>query len=247
MNKDFINKTDKDLKSNLVLKYMYIVKDVANRLYLSLPNNLIDKEDLISEGTIALITCLENYDESREDSLASYIRVRAIGAMKDFLRKQDILPQKKRIEVKKIEKAMFDLEMNLGRKPTQKEIIKYLNITEKKYFEIIQYMNMSNYIYIDSYEQSPLEKIEFLDETLNSFENIVDSMVELLNSDILTYNQKMILQLYYYEELNFKQISSILNLSNARICQLHTQAIKIIRNNIYSIKQDIDSDVELLI
>ena len=167
--------------------------------------------------------------------------------MKDFLRKQDILPQKKRIEVKKIEKAMFDLEMNLGRKPTQKEIIKYLNITEKKYFEIIQYMNMSNYIYIDSYEQSPLEKIEFLDETLNSFENIVDSMVELLNSDILTYNQKMILQLYYYEELNFKQISSILNLSNARICQLHTQAIKIIRNNIYSIKQDIDSDVELLI
>lgn len=246
MNRNDIPEIDDNLKSNLVLKYMYIVKDVANRLYIGLPSGLIDKEDLISEGTIALLTCLDNYDESRKDSIASYIRVRAIGAMKDFLRRQDILPQKKRIEVKKIEKATFDLEMKLGRKPNKKEIIHNLNISEKKYSEIIQYMNMSNYIYIDSYEQSPLEKLEFSEDTSNPFENIVESLVGLLNSDILTYNQKMILQLYYYEELNFKQISNILNLSNARICQLHTQAIDIIRKNLYSFKQNDNSNEILL-
>lgn len=228
-------------REQLILKYSYIVKEVANRLYIGLPQGFIDKDDLISEGTLALLTCIDNYCHEKRETFASYIRTRVVGAMKDFLRKQDILPQKKRMEVKQFENGIYELEMKLERKPNLDEILSHLNISEKKYYEITQYINMSSYVYIDSYEQSPLETISVVENESNLVESSLNLLVSALECDELTDNHKIILQMYYYDELSFKHISEVLNLSTARISQLHSQSLTILRKNIYTTRKTISN------
>ena len=205
---------------------MCVVYENARKIFSTIPPGFIEIEDLISEGTYALVKASQSYSSEKDSTFKHYVKIKTKGAMLDYLRKQDILPQKKRAEIKDFQKKVTELETSLNRTATEKEILKYTQIDSNKYREIITNINAASIVYIDSYEY------DYLGTQLNT--NPLESSI--LNENLataiskLSKREQLILQLYYYEDLNFKDIAEILELSNARVSQIYSQAITHLKN-----------------
>lgn len=219
---------------SIIEEHLYIVNSCARKLYHSIPPGYVEEEDLISEGLCALVKAAKEYEPSKHSTFAAYIKLKATGAMKDYLRKLDILSQQKRKQVKDFQKNLSQLESKLGRAASEQEILFELNITKKQYIDIIHNINISSTLYLDSYEY------DFLDSFHDLHNSNSDSNDELLNAltdalEQLSEREKLIFQLYFYEELSFKEISIVLDISNARVSQIYSKALSKLRNYITDI------------
>lgn len=212
---------------SLITDHLHIVNSNARKIFLSIPRGVIEEEDLVSEGVCALVQAAKTYDPKKKDTFAHYIKLKTRGAMIDFLRRQDVLPQQKRKEVKQFQKDLAVLESKLNRSANESEILSSLNITKQQYSELIQNINMSSFVYLDTYEY------DFLDNYLNSnsSKNELEEMLyEALNS--LSEREQLIFQLYFHEDLNFKEIASILEISAARVSQIYSKALISLKEHI---------------
>lgn len=212
---------------SLITDHLHIVNSNARKIFLSIPRGVIEEEDLVSEGVCALVQAAKTYDPEKKDTFAHYIKLKTRGAMIDFLRRQDVLPQQKRKEVKQFQKDLADLESKLNRSANESEILSSLSITKQQYSELIQNINMSSFVYLDTYEY------DFLDNYLNSnsSKNELEEMLyEALNS--LSEREQLIFQLYFHEDLNFKEIASILEISAARVSQIYSKALISLKEHI---------------
>ena len=227
-------KKDIETRNKLAEHYLPLVKIVAGRLAISLPPH-IDKEDLMSSGFFGLIDAIERFEVKRNIKFETYAGVRVRGAMIDYLRSKDWIPVTMRQKIRKYEQTVYQLESKLGRSATDEELAAALNISTKELKNLIGQFNSSTVVPLDEYLQmenleatdsSPAETVEHM-ELKETLANVIDRLPE---------KERLVVSLYYYEELTLKEISLILKLSEARISQLHTKAILRMRGYLTKIK-----------
>ena len=223
---------DKKTRDALIMKYAPLVKTIVLRMASRMPIDAADKEDLINVGIIGLMSALEKYDSQRNVQFETYARFRIKGAVLDELRRRDWVPRSTRNKDTHLEDAFVQLQRKLGRAPTEAEIAKHLGLPLNEYFSLL---NEVKRISVISQEDLPPDYLEKYggEEVMEAIErgNPLECMTgkELitgLNKAIaaLPEKEKIVLSLYYYEELTMKEIGKVLSLTESRVCQIHTQA-----------------------
>ncbi|QEK12248.1 FliA/WhiG family RNA polymerase sigma factor [Crassaminicella thermophila] len=224
----YIKTGDKKIKEQLIIKYIDLVKIIAGRLYVNYGNN-IEFDDLVSYGIFGLLDAIDKFDPSKNVKFETYACIRIRGSIIDQLRALDWIPRSVRQKYKKIEDAYKSIENKLGRSAKDEEVALELNISlnelstliaEVHSFSVIsleeKILNNANFTIID--DDINIEPQAFLDQ-----EEIKKILLDLVNE--LPEKEKKIISLYYYSELTYKEISTILGVSESRISQLHTKAI----------------------
>jgi RNA polymerase sigma factor for flagellar operon FliA len=220
-------------KEQIVKDFLPFIKYTAYRFGKRLPPQMT-VDDLISSGIVGLLDSLQRYEEGRV-KLSTFVEHRIRGAMLDELRSQDWVPRSVKSKIAAIRKAHQKLEQELGRLPLDEEIAESLKITLDEYYKIVQdshaavmlsFEDFNGTMYGDQ-EMSPAERIA--DPSAKTpFEVLEDTTLkELLAQHIesLPEKEKLVLSLYYWNELTMKEIGVVMKLTEGRVCQLHNQAL----------------------
>lgn len=223
---------DKKKRDELIIKYAPFVKNIVERIALRLPNH-VNKDDLISVGIIGLISALRKFDETRNVPFATYARLRIRGAVLDELRSRDDVPRSARNKAAKLEEAFAALQGKLRRHPTDEEVSDFLGMSVDEYYKLLDEARGVCILSTDNLCPNYCEKygtydvLEKIDQN-NPFSVLAhNELKEILKHaiDSLPKKEKLVLQLYYYEELTLKEIGIVMKLSESRICQIHSQVI----------------------
>jgi RNA polymerase sigma factor for flagellar operon FliA len=233
--KQEVSAVDGGLRDQLIMDYSPLIRFVAQRIASRLPSN-IDIEDLISSGVIGLMDAIEKYDPSRDNKFKTYAEFRIRGAILDELRSQDWVPRSVRDKAKRLDRTSQDLEQKFGRKPTDEELSQALGMAMEEFFDMNAKVRGVQLLSIDDFggTNGNSERRSLLDSLENP--NSKNPFTHLRNEaardilrkhiDELPEKQKLVLQLYYFEELNLKEIGKIMEVTESRVSQLHTQAIE---------------------
>jgi len=223
-------------KNSLMLEYFSLVKIVAKRMSTRLPAS-VDYDDLVSAGLIGLMQALERFKPEKGFKFKTYAEFRIRGAMIDELRTQDWCPKGMRQKAKQFERICEKLRQKKGRNATDKELCRALHISKSKYDQLVrdvntlEQMNLASYIRTPNNEdrtQTTIEMVADSNESANPFfEANRHNVRECLEGAMrhLPELERTVLGLYYFEELNLKEIGLRLQLSESRVCQLHAKAI----------------------
>jgi RNA polymerase sigma factor FliA len=231
---EFRRTQDKGLRDRLILTYAPLVKYVAGRLGSGLPAH-VDEGDLVSYGLLGLISAIERYDPERDIKFETYAMARIKGAIIDELRALDWVPRSVRSRAREIERAIAELEARLGRAPTDEEIAGKIGISVDELEESLTDISRSSIAALDELwsatgegdQVSLLDTIEdtsgprpaeALDET-ELREALADAIARLPE------REKLVVTLYYYEELTLREIGEVLGVTESRVSQLHTKAV----------------------
>jgi RNA polymerase sigma factor for flagellar operon FliA len=232
---------DLDKRNDLIIEYLPLVKFIANRIAGRLPSH-IEVDDLINSGIIGLIDALKKFDASLKIKFKTYAEFRIKGAILDELRALDWVPRSTRQKASRLEKAYFELEQRLGRAATDAEMMEYLSIDLTEFDALICEARGVALISLDelrtdgdeAYERNLLEFLadpEALSpaQTLN-LDQIYRIVAETI--DLLPEKERLVISLYYYEELTMKEIGEIMDITESRVSQIHTKAILRLRGRL---------------
>jgi RNA polymerase sigma factor for flagellar operon FliA len=231
---EFGRTKDKGLRDRLILTYAPLVKYVAGRLGSGLPAH-VDEGDLVSYGLLGLIGAIERYDPSRDIKFETYAISRIKGAIIDELRALDWVPRSVRSRAREIERAITELEAKTGIAPTDEQIAAKIGISVDELEESLSDIGRSSIAALDELwsvsgdgdQISLMDTIE--DETGPRPESALDETEtrEALADAIarLPEREKLVVTLYYYEELTLREIGEVLGVTESRVSQLHTKAI----------------------
>jgi RNA polymerase sigma factor FliA len=226
-------KIDRRTKEKLILEYAPLIKFIAQKIAVRLPSN-IEFDDLVSSGVIGLMDAIDKYDPTRDNKFKTYAEFRIRGAILDELRAQDWVPRSVREKAKQLERAHVKLEQQLGRFPTEDEITGELKMNKEEYYDLLNQVKSVSILSLDeagSFNSSDRKSIMSLLESckipsplaqlnLKTVKGVVTEAIESLPE-----KQRLVLSLYYYEDLNLKEIGDVLEVTESRVSQLHTQAI----------------------
>ena len=230
-------KKDIETRNQLAEHYLPLVKIVAGRIAISLPPH-IDREDLISSGFFGLIDAIERFEIKRNIKFETYASVRVRGAMIDYLRSKDWIPVTMRQKIRKYEQTLCQLESELGRSATDEELSEALGITVKELKNLIGQFNSSTIVPLEEYLQTDnIESVDSNPAETAEYRELKETLAKVI--DRLPEKERLVVSLYYYDELTLKEISLILKLSEARISQLHTKAIFRMRGYLAKIKSSL--------
>ena len=212
-----------DIRNQLVEHYLPLVNIIAGRIAMSLPPH-VDRDDLIISGYFGLMDAVARYDIDRGNKFETYAGVRISGAMKDDLRSRDWVSVSLRQKIRKYENAVTTLEGTLGRAATDEELGEALEMTVDQVHRLERQINAATIIPLGEYMRS--EAAAAVDTDPHSSAEYVEIRETLIKAlDELSEKERLVVSLYYYDELTMKEISLIMHLSEARICQLHTKAM----------------------
>lgn len=222
-----------ELRENIILEYAPLVKVVAGRLSMYLGYN-VEYEDLVSYGVFGLIDAIDKFDLLKDVKFETYASLRIRGAILDQIRKMDWIPRTIRQKQKKIDAVIKDVETRYGRNATDEEIASGLGITPEEYLEWQSQMKITNIVSLNEFleqgSEVPNEAMKTKSAQFDSPEEVVakTELKQMLvqSLEILTEKERRVIELYYYEDLTLKEISSILEVSESRISQLHTRALQ---------------------
>jgi len=217
-------------KERIIREFLPKIKALAVSLSYQLPKN-VSIDDLIQEGLMGLLSSFENYDPSKGASFSTYALKRIKGAMLDYLRKLDWVPRNLRKKMKELEEAVLILEDKLGKIPDDKELAEYLNMEEGEVRKIRnelvrrQLLSLDSYIFEDdeSVHVELVQSNEKSPDVIYEKEELREKLKEAIEQ--LSERERLVLALYYVEELNFKEIGKILGVSESRISQIHSSVI----------------------
>ena len=227
---------DRQLRDRLILTYAPLVKYVAGRLGAGLPAH-VDESDLVSYGLLGLIDAIERYDPDRDVKFETYAIARIRGAIIDELRSMDWVPRSVRSRAREIERAIAQLESAaLMRPPTDEEIAKKLGVTEEELDDALLEISRSSIAALDELWSSPtgsgdavslVDTLEDPNVDRARRRDRGDRGEELIGEAIaaLPEREKLVITLYYYEELTLREIGEVLGVTESRVSQLHTKAI----------------------
>lgn len=230
-------KSTKDLsvRNEIVLKYLHLVKYIAISLR-NMYTGYIDTDDIIDEGVIGLMAAIDAFDVDRGLKFETYASIKVRGAIIDYIRKQDWVPRSVRKAAKDLDEAYNKLYVKLNRTPSNSEIAKYMGISEEK---LMKHMADSSTALTLSFEELLYEDNFDLSAELNG-DNVWATEKNLLDLefksmlvkaiDALPEREKLVISLYYQEKLRFTDISKVLNLTDSRVCQIHSKAILFLKN-----------------
>ncbi len=216
-----------------------LVRRMAHHLAARLPSS-VQIDDIIQAGMIGLMDAAARFEESQGNQFETYATQRIRGAMLDELRQNDWLPRSTRKSLRRIESAMHRLEQRLGRAPTEIELAQELGVPLGEYQSMLQEARGYELLHLEDFSRD--DDDDFLERNLpddreNPFERYKDSrfraaLVEAIEH--LPEREKLLMGLYYEQELNFKEIAAVLEVSESRICQLHSQAVARLRTKLKS-------------
>ena len=231
-------------RNELILKYSYLVKRVISRLtFVNNPSNpSMDIEDLVSYGILGLMDAIEKYDPSRNVKFETYAAFRIKGAIIDQLRKQDWIPRSLRTKAKQLSEVIDAVEKEMGRSASDQEIAKTLGVSVEELRKTM--LEMHSFAVVSLEEQlheiaSSLAASSRYDDPEHVVQ--VNELKRYLAKaiDELPEREKMIISLYYFEELTLKEIGMVLGISESRVSQLHTRALLKLKNKLARIKSDL--------
>ncbi|HSH23674.1 MAG TPA: RNA polymerase sigma factor WhiG [Acidimicrobiales bacterium] len=237
--KEYKDTQSRDARDGLILHYSPLVKYVAGRVSVGLPQN-IEQSDLVSYGIFGLIDAIDKFDIGRNIKFETYAIARIKGAIIDELRSIDWVPRSVRAKARSVEKTYAALEATLLRTPTDAEVAAEMRITERELQNIFNQISSVGLIALDEMLSVGGERGESttLGDTIadkgegpvGAFE--VEEMKHILAAAInrLGDREKFVLTLYYYEGLTLAQIGEILHVTESRVCQIHTKAVLQLRS-----------------
>ncbi len=231
--KDYRNTVEPHIKDEIILEYAPLVKYIAQKIASRLPSN-IELDDLISCGVIGLMDAIEKFDSSRDNKFKTYAEFRIRGAILDELRSQDWVPRSVREKAKIVEKAYAKLDKEFGRPATDEEMCTELQCSMDEFHELINKSKSVSLMNIDdaaAMSKGDKKLMVSLMETSRSanpqtavgYKRAQDVIKEGIKT--LPEKQRLVLSLYYFEDLNLKEIGQVLDVTESRVSQLHTQAI----------------------
>jgi RNA polymerase sigma factor FliA len=229
-------KADPVWQEQMVLRYAPLIKYIACRLALRLPSH-ISQEDLISSGIIGLIDAIQKFDLSKNINFKTYAEFRIKGAMLDELRSLDWIPRSVRKKSHLIENAYAQLQKAKGRPAEAEEVAELLGMTADEFYHLLDETKSVSLVPLDGRDPKGgcnlgggLDLSENLPDDclrdalqavhLSELQEVVLQAIEALPD-----KEKLLISLYYYEELTMKEIGLIMGYTESRISQLHTQAI----------------------
>ena len=235
---EYRKKRSPELREKIIIEYAGLVKVVAGRLSIYLGYN-VEYDDLVGYGTFGLIDAIDKYDFDKGVKFETYASVRIRGAILDQIRKMDWIPRTLRQKQKKVDAAYKKIEMETGRPATDEEIARELEITVDELDDWQSQTKVSNLISLDDYMEQGETKVEIASsEDYVQPEKVVEQqalkqiLIDAL--ELLTEKEKKVIVFYYYEDLTLKEISSILEVTESRVSQLHTKALQKLRNKLGS-------------
>lgn len=227
--------TDKVSRDSLIIQYIYLIRYVVNRIKVTLPTT-ISVEDIAGYGVEGLINAIERYSPQKNTRFETYALIRIRGAILDKIRAQDFLPRSVRQKIKILKEAQEYLKQELGRMPTTKEIAGHVEMEPDKVHQLLsEDITMTSIYDKKGSSEDSVEIIETIQDTkkLNPQENAEEKNVkqELERAlKRLPERERMIMVLYYQENMTLKDIGEIINMSESRVCQLHAQSIMKLKN-----------------
>lgn len=214
---------------DFVIHYRPLVKKIALYIKRSLPKH-VELDDLLQSGLLGLLEARSNFKPNRQASFETFASIRIRGSMIDALRKNSWVSREIVKNMKKIATATTKIEQRNQKSATPEEIARELGISFEEHSKMTQEISVLNMVSLDEIDQdqSSFGDDEFNPSEINQREAIKKQLKQVL--DTLPEREKLVLSLYYVDEFTFKQIGEILDLTEARICQLHAKAIDMVRN-----------------
>lgn len=222
------------LREELILRYLYLVKYVAGRVAISLPPN-VEFGDLVSYGILGLFDAIEKYDPEHGNKFETYGVSRIRGTIMDELRKLDWAPRLLRKRARELDRKVQLLGERLGREPTDDELAKAMCISRGSLRRLHSDLSSTTFLSLDEVWQNddgnkPISRLQTIEDSVvnNQFmfvhkNEIKDLLAKAI--DELPDKEKLVIILYYYENLTLKEIGAVLNVSESRVCQIHTKVI----------------------
>lgn len=224
-------------KDQLITRYAPLVKRIAYHLMAKLPAS-VQVDDIIQNGMLGLLDAIGRYEEGLGAQFETYAVQRIRGAMLDGLRENDWLPRSLRREMRRIETAVHTLEQQHGRQPTERELAESLGMALNDYQKMLQEARGYQLVYLEDFGDE--EEDNFLERhlvgdgadplSLLEDRNMREVLIRAIED--LPDREKMVMGLYYEEDLNLREIGDVLGVSESRVCQLHSQAIARLRSRI---------------
>lgn len=223
----------KATKDRLIIHYSTLVKFVASRVAVGLPQN-VDQADLVSYGMFGLMDAMDKFDLERNIKFETYAIARIKGAIIDELRAIDWVPRSVRAKARAVERAYSKLEAKLLRTPTDKEVAEEMGIADKELQSIFSRISFAGIVAFDEIVSGG-ERGEgmTLGDTIADrkagpmaifeVEETKQLLAEAINK--LAEREKIVLTLYYYESLTLSEIGQVLGVTESRVCQIHTKAV----------------------
>ena len=231
----FRDKTRKDVRDTLIVQYIYLIRYVVGRVKVTLPAT-ISIEDIAGYGVEGLINAIERYSPQKNTRFETYALIRIRGAILDRIRAQDFLPRSVRKKIKDIKNAQEHLKQELGRMPTTTEVANFLEMDPDKVNQLMAEDTTMTSIYEKKgTSDDSMEIIDTIQDTnkLNPQEQMEEKNVkQQLEKALqrLPERERVIMVLYYQENMTLKEIGNALNMSESRVCQLHAQSIMKLKN-----------------
>ncbi|MFC0253158.1 RNA polymerase sigma factor FliA [Massilia consociata] len=224
-------------KNHLLTEHMPLVKRLAHHMKAKLPPS-VEVDDLVQAGMIGLLDAINRYEDNHGAQFETYAVLRIRGAMLDELRSSDWMPRSTRQNMRKVEAAMEALQQRLGRPPSESEIAKSLKLSLADYQEMLGESGGHQLLYYEDFHEQDGDggSDSFLDryavDDADPLRNLLDTdfrqaVIDAI--DKLPPREKMLMGLYYEEELNLKEIGAVMGVSESRVSQLHTQAVARLR------------------
>lgn len=229
------DKSNKSVRDTLIVQYIYLIRYVVGRVKVTLPAT-ISIEDIAGYGVEGLINAVERYSPQKNTRFETYALIRIRGAILDRIRAQDFLPRSVRKKIKDIKSAQEHLKQELGRMPTTTEVANYLDMEPEKVSQVLSEDTTMTSLY--DKRGNTEDSVEIIDtiqdeNKLNPQEkaeeqNVKQELEKALRR--LPERERIIMVLYYQENMTLKEIGATINMSESRVCQIHAQAIMKLKN-----------------
>jgi RNA polymerase sigma factor for flagellar operon FliA len=222
-------KVDPKLREELIVKYAPLVKYIAGRMAIRVPPN-ISREELISAGIVGLLDALDKFDSGMGIKFQTYAEHRIRGAILDELRKMDWIPRSVRKDIHRIEEAITALNSRLNRDPDDLEVAEEMGVDMDTYHKMLSRAQGVSLLSLDKVmaDGSAPAFTKQASGGPSPFDELKAKEVKHFISKVLadlSEKEQLVITLYYYEELNLKEIAAVLGLTESRISQIHSKAI----------------------
>lgn len=236
-----ITATSNTERDELILEHLPQIKYIAQRISTKLPSH-VELNDLVSAGVLGLLDAIDKFDESRGVKFKTYAELRIKGAILDSLRNLDWAPRSLRKKSKDLEKVYRELEQRMGRPATDKEVCDEMDITLEEFYELVDQikgLNLGSFQELtnqdDDNNGEPLMK--YVPDAPHMDPFFVFHKTEIKGIlataiDTLPKKERLVVSLYYFDELTMKEIGKVLGVNESRVSQLHTKAMLRLRTKL---------------
>ncbi len=224
----YIKTRDIEIKNELVLNYLHLVKRIVLRM-MPVYQNFNEYDDLVSYGVLGLMDAIERFDPDQGVKFTTYATLRIRGDIIDHMRKKDWAPSSLRRKITAVSDAFNDLQSKLFRQPSEQDVANHLGMDVKEVREVLEKSYIFNILHFEdiltenSTVKEPATPEEANPANIAEKKEVNDILANVIET--LPEKERLVISLYYYEEMTLKEIASILQVSESRISQIHSKVL----------------------